>query len=144
MLLTTLFAAPLFANPTVTWSWNPNEEVFVRGEPGDEIAVVELDNVNFAEFIKQNVAVIKFYADWCGPCQRFRPKFEHVAASEEFAGVVGFGALNVSTSSQIANKCRVKKVPTIVIFSQGTELKRHEGSLSEEPLKKFILSALNG
>jgi len=40
----------------------------------------DLNDKNFEEFIKKHkIAIIDFYADWCGPCQMMKPVFHEIA-----------------------------------------------------------------
>lgn len=133
-------AAPLVAAICSDSPWSADAH-FVAKEVGAVDDVLELDNQSFDEFVQQDIAVVKFFAEWCGPCRRYGPKFAVVA--KEFDDIVPCAKLNISTSAPTAAKYHVKAVPTTVIYSRGVEVKRHTGSLTEEKLKEFILSVAN-
>ena len=94
-------------------------------------------NNNFKEEVLNNkgLTVVDFWAPWCGPCKIFGPIFEEV--SEELKSVK-FCKLNVDLNRDSAKENGVMSIPTIILFNDGKELKRHIGLLNYEELKKFI------
>lgn len=87
----------------------------------------------FKESIKES-AVVDFYATWCGPCKMFGPVFEEV--SKEIS--MNFIKLDVDKASDIAREYGVMTIPTIILFKNGEEVKRHTGFMSKTDLLKFI------
>lgn len=79
-------------------------------------------------------AVVDFYADWCGPCKMFAPVFEEVSNSYDF----NFIKINVDDYSDIARKCGVMSIPTIILFENGEEIKRFTGFMTKESLEDFL------
>lgn len=83
----------------------------------------------------ENDAVVDFYATWCGPCKMFGPIFEEVANNSN----INFVKLDVDKSSDIAREYGVMTIPTIILFKNGKEVKRHTGFMSKDDLEKFIM-----
>ena len=83
--------------------------------------------------------VIKFYADWCGPCRSYAPTFDKV--SEKYSDQVEFFNINVDKDTDgLAAKYNVRSIPhTTLIKEDGTEV-RKVGMLSETQLEELILS----
>jgi len=81
--------------------------------------------------------VLKFYADWCGPCRVYAKTFDKV--SDELKDQVEFANINVEEdTSGLAAKYKVTSIPmTVVIKEEKEEIKY--GRLSEKALKTFIL-----
>ncbi|MBF0130630.1 MAG: thiol reductase thioredoxin, partial [Alphaproteobacteria bacterium] len=51
------------------------------------MATIELNQDNFEQTIDDNdIVLIDFWADWCGPCKSFGPVFEK--ASEKHTDIV--------------------------------------------------------
>ncbi len=74
-----------------------------------------------AEVLKSNqLVLVDFYADWCGPCKMLAPTIEVVA--EEYNGVVKVGKLNVDESPRTAEKYRVMTIPTLLFIKNGQVL----------------------
>jgi len=73
---------------------------------------------------KSSLTVVKFGAEWCGPCRSSKPIFERI--SNEFSGVM-FVEVDVDRGSAIANRYDVTGIPLFVYFTNGKELMRHSG-----------------
>ncbi len=102
--------------------------------------VQQLTEENFAEFINQDIAIVDFYADWCGPCKRFAPIF--IEASNELEGIISFGKVNVDQEHSLSNQHEIMYIPTIVIFKNGSEAQRKVGGMDMDDLREFIESAV--
>lgn len=89
---------------------------------------------NFDEVVNSELVLIDFYADWCGPCKMLIPNLEKL---EETSGIL-IKKVNVDNSRELAKKYGVMTIPTLILFSNGRELKRHIGYLSVEELQEFI------
>jgi thiol-disulfide isomerase/thioredoxin len=82
--------------------------------------------------------VIKFYADWCGPCRVYAKTFDKV--SEELKDNVEFVNINVEKDTTgLAAQYKVASIPMTVIIKDGVENIK-SGRLNEEQLKSLILS----
>ena len=83
--------------------------------------------------------VIKFYANWCGPCKIYAPTFTKVR--EELEGDIKFTEINVEEDpDNLSGKYKVRGIPHTVILEDGKEIKSQSGRLSEEQLKELILN----
>ena len=82
--------------------------------------------------------VIKFYADWCGPCKVYAKTFNKVA--EELKDKVEFINVNIETDTTgLAAEYKVKSIPFTVVLQEGKEVKKEVGQLREQALKELIL-----
>lgn len=99
--------------------------------------VSELDDAKFREFVGKNkVALIDFYADWCGPCQALKPVMEKL--SEELKGKVAFGKVNIDQNRVNAGKYGIMSIPTLVIFKNGKLVDRLVGAMPAETIKQRL------
>ena len=91
------------------------------------MAVVTITNENFEdEVLAARVPVIlDFWAEWCGPCKMQSPVFE--ALSEELAGKVKFGSVNVDEQAALALKYQVMSIPMLVVMQYGIFKKKAIG-----------------
>lgn len=70
--------------------------------------------------------LIKFYADWCGPCQIMKPVVEKIAEKHNLA----LQEVNIDTSPDLAAKYGVRSIPTLVLVD-GDEEVRYTGANTE-------------
>ena len=100
------------------------------------MAYIDLTTKNFNETRDDNeILIIDFWAEWCGPCIQFAPVFEKV--SDENPDII-FGKLNIDEQSAIANHYGVTSVPTIMVIRDGIILLNRAGSLPEDALKDIV------
>ena len=98
---------------------------------------IQLNQKDFQETIENNKKVlIDFYADWCGPCQKLLPTVHKLA--DEFEGEVTIKKVNVDQNSELAAQFGVRSIPTIVYLSEGKEINRQSGLVSENDLRTQI------
>ena len=82
------------------------------------------------------IALIDFYADWCGPCIVMEPVIEEL--EKEIAGEIEIKKINVDENEQEAAKYGVMSIPTYIILKDGKEADRFIGATSKEILKEKI------
>ena len=89
----------------------------------------------FDEFIASGVAVVDFWATWCGPCKMMSPIFEEVAEAMPQAK---FGKLDVDQASEVAQRYKVYAIPNICIFKNGELVDRLVGLTEADELTETV------
>ena len=103
-----------------------------------KVAVVKLTTDNFEQEViqAQQPVLVDFYADWCGPCKMQSPVFE--ALSEELAGKVKFGSVNVDEQAALALKYQVMSIPMLVVMQYGIFKKKAIGLQTREEILDLL------
>lgn len=100
------------------------------------MATVELTKDNFEETIVNNdIVLVDFWADWCGPCKMFAPTYEKV--SENHDGVV-FAKVDTEAEQELASYFQIRSIPTLMIFRDKIGIFSQPGALPENALEDLI------
>ncbi len=94
--------------------------------------VLELNDETFAQSATSGIALVDFWAPWCGPCQMQGPIVEEVASKIGSAATVA--KVNVDEAPQTAARFGVQSIPSLVVLSDGEVVKQFSGVQSEETL----------
>ena len=99
-------------------------------------------NAKFNDIINGNdLVLVDFYADWCGPCKMMSPTLQEVKLNLKDA--VKIIKVNVDQHQDLANHFMVRGVPTLMLFKTGKMLWRQSGVLSARDLTTIIRNHLN-
>ena len=103
------------------------------------MATVELTAENFESVIGgADLALVDFWAAWCGPCRMFGPIFEQ--ASEENPDAV-FGKVDTEAQPEVAATFNITSIPTLMIIRDNIVLYAQPGALPEKALEELITKA---
>jgi len=98
-------------------------------------------DANFNETVKNNtVVLVDFWAGWCGPCRALAPTNEEL--SKEYAGKVLVGKLDVDENPKTAECFQDYRIPTIVVFKNGSEVDRLVGLCPKNRIKDMLQKQL--
>jgi len=97
--------------------------------------VLEINENEFDEKVKNGKVVIDCYAPWCGPCRALSPIIDEIAKENES---VSFYKLNVDNAENIARKFGIMSIPTILIFDNGELKNKSVGFKGKEQIEEMI------
>ncbi len=80
--------------------------------------------------------LVDFWATWCMPCRMLAPTVEEVADETEGRAVVG--KVNVDEEMELARRYRVASIPTLIVFENGTEVRRSVGVVEKEDIYDLL------
>ncbi|PRY57028.1 thioredoxin [Knoellia remsis] len=100
------------------------------------MATVELTADTFEKTVTGNdIVLVDFWAEWCGPCKRFAPVFEE--ASEKHDGVV-FAKVDTEAEQQLAAAAQITSIPTLMAFRDSILVFAQPGALPAPALDGII------
>lgn len=102
----------------------------------DNAKVLTLTDQNFQQKTKGKVVLVDFWASWCAPCRMMAPVLNDVAS--ELNGNSHVGKVDIQQYQSLANKFKVRNIPTMILFKNGAEVNRFVGIKSKEFLLKEI------
>jgi thioredoxin 1 len=100
------------------------------------MATVTATAENFEKAVLENdIVLVDFWADWCGPCKMFAPVFE--AASDKHTDIV-FAKVDTEAEQSLAGAAQIRSIPTLMAFREGIMVFNEAGALPSESLEQLI------
>ena len=108
-----------------------------RRKPRPEAPILHAYDDDFDELLaaEPGVALVDFWAPWCGPCRTFGPIFEQV--SEANPDVV-FAKVNNEDEQELAASFQIRSIPTLMIFRDQIAIFSQAGMLPESALEEVL------
>ena len=101
---------------------------------------LNLNKDNFEKSIANGVALVDFWAEWCGPCKMQLPIIEEF--SGEMEGKATIGKVNVDEELELAQSFGIQSIPTLILFKDGKPVKKLVGLHSKESLYEEVNQVL--
>jgi thioredoxin 1 len=82
--------------------------------------VLTVTDQNFSHEVAETdgLAMVDFWAEWCGPCRLVAPFVAQLA--EEYDGKgLKVGKLDVDTNPGVASRFGIRSIPSILFFKDG-------------------------
>jgi thioredoxin reductase (NADPH) len=89
-----------------------------------------------ATITDNEIVLIDFWAEWCGPCKSFAPTFK--ASSEKHPDVV-HAKVDTDAEQALAREAEIQGIPTIMGFKKGVLVYRQSGALPAKALEDIIV-----
>ena len=108
----------------------------VKGDAMADEVTITADNFE-SEVVQSDVPVlIDFWAEWCMPCKMIAPILEEL--SDEYAGKLKIGKLDVDSNGELAMKFSVQSIPTLMLFKNGEEVGRKVGAVPKPAIVELF------
>jgi thioredoxin 1 len=96
-------------------------------------------NINADDFERtitdNDIVLVDFWADWCGPCKRFAPIYEK--ASQEHSDIT-FAKLDTDANQELTGQLGIEGIPTLMAFREGVLVFNQAGALPGPALQQVI------
>ena len=100
-------------------------------------AVRHLKDAEFRAFLEEkSVALVDFWASWCGPCRMVGPTIEQLA--QEYEGRASVGKVNVDEEGGLAGDFGVMSIPTAILFKNGQAVQSMVGVQPKAKLEEMV------
>jgi len=100
--------------------------------------MIYLTDADFYETIAaNNLVLVDFYADWCGPCRMMEPILEDFASDNQDIIVA---KVDVDENRILVEDLGVQSMPTLLLFKDGWEVNRVSGAMGRTQLDAFVVA----
>jgi thioredoxin 1 len=99
---------------------------------------IEITDNNYEELVIKSgkVALLDFWAEWCGPCRMLTPMVEDL--HKEYEGRAIIGKVNVDDNNVITSANGIRNIPTILFFKGGVVVDKIVGTTSKTKLAEIL------
>ncbi|CAG5133306.1 unnamed protein product [Candidula unifasciata] len=110
--------------------------------PEPKSSLVVLDDESFKGHVSKGSFFIKFYAPWCGHCQKLAPVWDDLADTFNHNNKVSIAKIDCTQSSVICKQYGIDGYPTLLWFKDGEKIEQYQGARTHEALKQYVSDRL--
>jgi len=100
------------------------------------MAITHLTNETFESEIASGLAIVDFWATWCGPCRMQAPVLDQLDA--DMNGNVKVCKVDVDAEPELAKKFGVFSIPTLIAFRDGKQISKAVGLQTFDQLVNML------
>lgn len=97
--------------------------------------MIEANDFNFDEVVKEGITIVDFWAPWCGPCKSISPHIEAIDEQFEEYKVV---KVNVDNAPVTTSKLGIRSIPTLMILEDGVMVDLRVGFSTATEIRKML------
>lgn len=100
------------------------------------MATVDITTADFEQTVTENdIVLVDFWAEWCGPCKAFSPVYEKVSGQNP---ELTFAKVDTDAEQQLGAMLQIQSIPTLMAFREGIAVFRHSGAIPEQALEDLV------
>ncbi len=100
------------------------------------MATIDLTQETFQNTIENNdIVLVDWWADWCGPCKMFAPVYDEVSQQHED---IVFGKIDTEDQQQLAAAAGISSIPTLMAFRENVLVFSQAGAINAQQLDHLI------
>jgi len=107
-------------------------------EPVVENGLYILSSASFSGVVSKGDTFIKFYAPWCGHCQKLAPAWDELAKGFESDSQVKIAKVDCTQHQAVCQEHEIKGYPTLAYFRNGAKMETYKGARTLAELKDFV------
>ena len=105
------------------------------------MTTIDITEATFQETLSKNeIVLVDWWADWCGPCKAFAPTYEK--ASETHPDIT-FAKVDTEQEQQLSAMAQITSIPTLMVFRDNILLFSQAGALPPAQLEELIQATKN-
>ena len=100
--------------------------------------IVPVTDANFEQEVEKHdgLAIVDFWATWCGPCRMIAPILDQLAT--EYAGKVKVTKLDVDANIKTGSRFNVRSIPTLLFFKDGKQVDQIIGAVPKARIEAVL------
>ena len=96
----------------------------------------DITEAEFEQVLTENeIVLVDFWAEWCGPCKRFAPVYDQVSADHED---VVFGKVDTEAQPGLAAAANITSIPTLMAFRDKILVFAQPGAINASQLEDLV------
>ena len=100
--------------------------------------IIAVTDANFEEEVEKHagLAIVDFWATWCGPCRMIAPILDQLAT--DYAGKVKVTKLDVDANIKTGSRFNVRSIPTLLFFKDGKVVDQIIGAVPRKNIEQKL------
>lgn len=115
-------------------------------EENEEIekGATDLSDETYSAHLSTGKHFVKFYAPWCGHCQRLAPTWEDVGSTYLNSKSVKIAKIDCTSNKEACRSYDIKSYPTLLWIEDGRKIDKYQGARTLDDLKNYVVEMLGG